>query len=383
MKEYLIFVLVTLWLVGCSKDDTPPRTPIAPIIKEIQFPSENESLPTSIVKIMGKGFSPGDILRLINETNTVVVDVIEVTDHYISFRIPKEAEGVYIVQLERDNKTAILFGELTVPSVVVIEDLEVPGQIFARGETVVILGEGFENGDKLFLSNTNYGNVEIEVTPTVSSQSVSFVLPNEVYGINKLIVKRGQKMSVLGEIKIAVSPGDKIGGGIVYYVSNDGLHGLITALANVGTPLEMWGPAVSQSEASGTSQDLGSGRSNTTKLIAAIARYRSNNPGSTWNNIKTAAELCTELTVQSGQFTFTDWFLPSRAELIELFKSKNLLASEGVSIPANNYWTSSEGDGNAAGWSAYYVNFYEATQIVSGNSDKEGWKIGIRPIRSF
>ncbi len=52
-------------------------------------------------------------------------------------------------------------------------------------------------------------------------------------------------------------------------------------------------------------------------------------------------------------------------------------------MPPNNYWSSSEGDGDAAGWSAFYVNFYEATQIVSGNSDKEGWQIGVRAIRAF
>ena len=72
----------------------------------------------------------------------------------------------------------------------------------------------------------------------------------------------------------------------------------------------------------------------------------------------------------------------TREELIEVFKVKSLLAEKGVNIPANNYWTSSEGDGEA-GWSAYYVNFYEDTNIVSEICSKSGWKIGVLPIRAY
>ena len=54
-------------------------------------------------------------------------------------------------------------------------------------------------------------------------------------------------------------------------------------------------------------------------------------------------------------------------------------------MPANNYWSSTEGDTDdtAPVWSAYYVNFYEPENLVTAIADKEGWAIGIRAIRQF
>lgn len=127
---------------------------------------------------------------------------------------------------------------------------------------------------------------------------------------------------------------------------------------------------------------MGSGKSNTQKLATKMAQLRSVNDWPEWRTVKIAAELCEDFSVTENSLTYTDWFLPSREELIELFKVKSVLATKGYAIPANNYWSSSEADGNT-GWAAYYVNFYEATNIISEFVSKSGWKIGVRAVRSY
>ena len=135
-------------------------------------------------------------------------------------------------------------------------------------------------------------------------------------------------------------------------------------MSNIGTGTEQFGPEVNSSDAAGTSQNMGSGYTNTQNIVKKFNALQSANNWPEWQGV------------------YADWFLPSREELIEVFKVKSLLAEKGVNIPANNYWTSSEGDGEA-GWSAYYVNFYEDTNIVSEICSKSGWKIGVLPIRAY
>lgn len=384
MRTKFLSLLLMGAMLSCDKEDKHVAVPIAPIILEVTMPTESTNLPNAEAKIQGKGFSGRDIIRLVKQEEILDVDVIAVSDNDITVRVPRQAEGVYRVQVERDNQQSLLLGNFIVPAVVVIDDLVFPSEIVNRESSVRIEGKGFETNDRIVLSNANYGqNIEIPVTTAVDAEGINIQLPAHLYGINRVVVKRERKITVLGELKIAVQVGDVLGGGVVYFTTNSGLNGMIASKANVGTPTEMFGPAVSMSNIAGTSTDMGAGAPNTNKLIQSINQYRLNNPNSNWKNIKTAAELCRELVVKEGDFEFKDWYLPSQDELKELFRQKNLLAQKGAAIPANNYWSSSEGPGDQAGWSAYYVNFYEATNIVSSNSDREGWKIGVRPVRSF
>lgn len=377
----LAFSMLAL-LAACNKDETPVPQPIAPILKEVVLPGENELMPGREAIIKGKGFDVSDKLFIENDQAMQAVEVLSVSNQDIRFRVPREAGGAYTVTVERAGLQTTLDGELVVPFVVVLENVVVPAANQPRGGTVEIAGEGFEAGDQVQLTAAFYpqGKV-ITVNTTLTSNGISVVLPEEAYGINNLLVVRGQRKSQLGSIGIEVNVGDELGGGIVYYTEPGKLHGFIAGKTNVGSPVEQFGPGVALSGAAGTSKALGSGKSNSTKLLGKLASFRQSN--GSWNNKKAAVEWCDEWTVTDGADTYTDWYLPSQEELIELFKVKTMMANLGAGLPANNYWSSSEGDGDAAGWSAFYVNFYEAVNIVSGNSDKEGWKIGIRAIRSF
>lgn len=381
LNSWLLFCcLFFLW--GCQKEDAPKPVPIAPILKEVIFPGLNDVMPGREATIRGKGFDNGDKLFLENEISMTEVEVTRVTTQDISFIVPENAAGPYTVTVERHNLQTTLDGELMVPYIVVIENLEMPTGTFTTGASVRIGGEGFQAGDEIQLTAPFYpANKAISVPVTASAEGISFEVPAGAYGLNTVTVIRGQRRAVLGTIGIEVEVGDEVGGGIVYYVEANKVHGFIVHKENIASPTQPFGPGLALSGAAGTSKSIGSGKSNTEKLMAKLAAFRQSN--SAWNNKKAAFELCDELSVTVDGDTYSDWFLPSQEELIEIFKVKDMLWTKGAGLPANNYWTSSEGDGENAGWSAYYVNFYEPENIVSGFVDKEAWLIGIRPVRYF
>lgn len=379
----LLAVALSGSFLSCEKEDTHVPVPVAPILKEVIFPNVNDVMPGRPAIIRGKGFSTEDILYIEDDVAMVKVEVLAVTDAQISFLVPANAGGTYTVTVERAGLQSTLDGELNVPFVIVLENVVMPANSFAAGATVTIAGEGFETGDEINLTASFYPENKVVVIPAAASASgISFVLPSGVYGINNVIVTRGaQRKSILGTIGIEANVGDEVGGGVVYYTEASKLHGYIVNKTNTGTPVQQFGPGLALSGAAGTSKAIGSGKSNTSKLQNKLAAFRSGN--ASWNNKKAAFELCDELNVTVNGDVYSDWFLPSQEELIEIFKAKDMLVTKGATVPANNYWSSSEGDGDAAGWSAFYVNFYESVNIVSANSDKEGWQIGIRAIRSF
>lgn len=386
MKKCLKFLFIAglvFLVVGCDDDDKHVAEPIPPIFKEVKMPGEMNIIPGQATQITGLGFSREDKMFLTGAEGTKEVEVLEATDSYIKFIVPIDAGGEYSVTIERAEKQTTLNSKLKVPFVVPLTDVELPKAAISQEGEVYIVGKGFENGDMAKLTATFYPDgTEYGVPVTLTSEGAKFNLPKGTYGVNTIVIERGNRKSNLGAIIIATNVGDVIGGGIVFWVDTNKAHGYIASKTNVGTATEQFGPEVDPSNAAGTSQTMGSGKSNSQKIAAKMAQLRSINDWPEWRTVKIAAELCEEFSITENNLTYTDWFLPSREELIELFKAKNVLASKGYPIPANNYWSSSEADGNS-GWAAYYVNFYEDTKIVSEFVSKSGWKIGVRPVRSY
>lgn len=379
----LFAVLIAGILSSCEKDKDPAPDPIAPILKSVIFPNSNDVMPGRPATIRGKGFDPADKVFIEDDKGITTVEVVSVTDEQMVIMIPRDAGGTYAVTIERAGKQSTLDGELIVPFVIVLENVVMPANAFQAGASVNIEGQGFESGDMIQLTASFYPeNKVINIATTASATGISFQIPAGAYGINNVVVTRGaERKTILGTLGIQVNVGDEVGGGVVYYADNTKLHGYIANKTNSGGPTEPFGPAVALSLAGGTSKDLGAGKTNTNKLVTKMVGWRGS--FSTWANRKAAFELCDELSVTVNGDVYSDWFLPSRQELIELFKVKDMLALHGAAVPPNNYWSSSEGDGDAAGWSAFYVNFYESVNVVSANVDKEGWVIGVRAIRSF
>ena len=157
--------------------------------------------------------------------------------------------------------------------------------------------------------------------------------------------------------------GDLYGGGIVFYVWEDGAHGLIAATADfTGKYFGADGTLLSSSIYP-LRDGIGAGRNNTERIIQNIK--------TTDNIFKTdytlyAAFAC--LTYQGGNYG--DWYLPSKYESNLLYLQKTLLGMSGM------YWTSND----YASRDAYYQNF--STGLFVGQT-KNYAAYNVRAIRSF
>lgn len=380
----LITGVIVLCCFGCESNEEQTATPIAPILKETKFPAENDIIPGQMAQINGLGFSKEDIVYLSDSQNKMEkVEVVEATDSYLQFIVPIEAGGEYTVTIERAGKQTTLNGTLKVPFVVPLTDVELPAGNRQPESEVYILGKGFATGDiaRLFASFYPEG-AEFDIPSTLTSEGVKFTLPEGIYGVNSIMIVRGERRTNIGSITIETNIGDKVGGGVVFWVDAAKAHGYIVNMHPIGTGTEPFGPEVNPGDAAGTKQTIGSGRTNTTNVVNKFNELQNINNWAEWIGVKIAAQLCKDNSVSDGTLVYQDWFLPSREELIEVFKVKSMLAAKGASITPNNYWSSSEADGGA-GWAAYYVNFYEETNIVSEICSKSGWRIGVLPIRSY
>jgi hypothetical protein len=131
--------------------------------------------------------------------------------------------------------------------------------------------------------------------------------------------------------------GDTLGGGIIFYIDTSGQHGFIAAFQDQGTAIVWWNGVNTVTGAIQTV--IGTGKSNTQKIIQSQGK-----PGTY------AALLCKKY--KGGGYT--DWFLPSRDELNELYKQKKWVGG----FASAYYWTSSEFDSS----SSWGVNFYDGYQ---------------------
>ncbi len=156
------------------------------------------------------------------------------------------------------------------------------------------------------------------------------------------------------------SVGDKFGGGIVFYVYDDGQHGLIAALADQSTGIRWYGGSITNTCARG--DGVGAGLKNTAIIIA--------NQGSVDGN-SFAARICNEYSVTVDGVMYGDWYLPSKYELNLLYAQKTVVGGFAV----NGYWSSTENAGNNA-WAQYFND-------GSQHSDFKGYTYGVRAVRAF
>jgi hypothetical protein len=154
-----------------------------------------------------------------------------------------------------------------------------------------------------------------------------------------------------GVVKI----GDSYLGGKIAYIDSTGLHGLIAASVDQGTST-IWGCyGIAISGADGTA--IGTGNQNTHDIIMAGCWPPEN-----------AARICHDLSLNG----YTDWYLPSKDELNQLYINRVAI---GTLINSNDLLSSSE-DVTGAVW---YQNVYNGYQ---DRTDK-GSAMSVRCVRAF
>ena len=163
--------------------------------------------------------------------------------------------------------------------------------------------------------------------------------------------------------------GDFYEGGIVFWIDSNNTQGLVCDTVDLGSYIE-WGCSGTSIT---TSSSIGSGLQNTLNII--------NNCSQTG----IAAEIC----YNSTNNGYTDWYLPSKDELNEIYIHNNYIGLSGSS-----YWSSSDFDGignnpfnfpinevaygqnGSSGWQGAYLK----VGYISTNSASDGF---VRAIRSI
>jgi hypothetical protein len=170
-----------------------------------------------------------------------------------------------------------------------------------------------------------------------------------------------------------LSIGDYHQGGVIFYLSGNG-GGLICDIADIASTLNQveWG-CVNDSLAGAASTSIGGGFSNTTDIINGC------------NEVGYAAEICYNLT-KAG---YSDWYLPSKDELNEMYINKTIINATSISNGGyalnisddeDEYWSSTQGH-QEEGFGGYGL-----IQRFGDGHQKTYWKSNLccaRAIRSF
>ena len=124
--------------------------------------------------------------------------------------------------------------------------------------------------------------------------------------------------------------GQSYGGGIIFYIDGSGQHGLICAATDQSIAAE-WG---CYGTFIGTLPAIGTGQANTTLIV-----YLCSTAG-------IAARICDALVLNG----YSDWFLPSKDELNQMYLQKTVIGGFG-----NNYYWSSFASSAASAWLQYFA----------------------------
>ncbi len=144
--------------------------------------------------------------------------------------------------------------------------------------------------------------------------------------------------------------GENYGGGIVFYVYDEGQHGLIAATVDQSAGIQWYNGTYRFTGA--TANGIGAGAMNTALIIAG--QMPDNQTGDF------AARACVNYCVTVGGVTYGDWYLPSSYELDLLYRQKTIVGG----FTSGYYWSSNEcsSDVNFATnlyfYSGYTMNCY-------------------------
>ena len=176
---------------------------------------------------------------------------------------------------------------------------------------------------------------------------------------NQICISPDEGFDCFGIELISYQVGDMTEGGVVFYVDETGQHGLVAAFEDLDQQWEWGCYGVELMGANGTA--IGTGLQNTLDIVV----------GCTSSGDIAASEA---LAYESGGFS--DWYLPSKDELYEMYNTIGQGSLNGNIGNFQNswYWSSSEIDYQ----DAWFVSFNNSG--VTTNKYDPTW---IRAIRSF
>jgi hypothetical protein len=168
--------------------------------------------------------------------------------------------------------------------------------------------------------------------------------------------------------------GESYGGGIVFYVYDNGKHGLIASTSDQILNTRWYGGSYTNTRA--RADGVGAGLKNTSIIIAV----QSGTYTPAYDGASFAASVCNEYAVTIDGVTYGDWYLPSKHELNLLFLQRAVVGN----FPriSGSYWSSTEyfrSDLVGSYQLAWYQNFITGAQDYLNK--KNTWSV--RAIRAF
>ncbi len=250
-------------------------------------------------------------------------------------------------------------GDLTLPSVTtaVISNISPPtatcgGNVTLQGgSTVLFRGVCWSTSPNPTLadSHTADGSGTGSFVSSITGLASGTNYYVRAYAMNSAGTAYGNEVSINNPYYIGAS----FGGGIIFYLDGTGHHGLISAISNQSPTGERWG--CENTSIPGTSTSIGTGQANTTLIVNGCA------------TAGIAAHICDTLTLNG----YTDWFLPSKDELYQMYQQRTTIGGFYNDI----YWSSTENDAGTAWGHSFYTGSQSADHKHDGNR--------VRAIRSF
>ena len=155
--------------------------------------------------------------------------------------------------------------------------------------------------------------------------------------------------------------GENYGGGIVFYIYDNGQHGLIASTADQSSGIR-W-DANTNVYTRASADGINAGINNTSIIIGNQASIDGN---------QFAAVMCNAYSSTMNGVTYGDWYLPSKYELNLLYLQKILVGG----FSSADYWSSTE-NGNAGAWNQHFGTGVQLT------SSKSTANFNVRAIRAF
>jgi len=199
-------------------------------------------------------------------------------------------------------------------------------------------------------SKTTDGTGTGVFTSSITGLTVGTTYYIRAYATNSAGTNYGNQVSFA-----SLGIGSTYQGGIIYYIEAGNQHGFIAAPSDQSTSCA-WGTATPATGAIGTA--MGTGQSNTNTIVSALGA------GSY------AAKLCDDLVLNG----YSDWFLPSYDELMNLHYQKEVIGN----FEYSKYWTSTEHSDTAKAW-AWYMGGETYNEFFNGKTNL----FYVRAVRHF
>ncbi|MCX6303613.1 MAG: hypothetical protein NT040_01470 [Bacteroidetes bacterium] len=162
--------------------------------------------------------------------------------------------------------------------------------------------------------------------------------------------------------------GEFYGGGNIFWLDETGEHGLIAAIADLGSSGGTRWYNGTFKVTGAYADGVYAGKYNTDKIITSqgTGTY--------------AAMLCRDYNFTFGNIFYTDWYLPSKYELNLMYQNRLLLAPFNYSYGV--YWSSTEGTADPLG-QAFDQVFLNGTGSGLQDESPKDWNDLVRCIRKF